>query len=60
MTENHRRLEELSDVQLSNWTSEELMHHHRSMSDLSPWLNSQGSSLHHQIIDEIMRRNSSD
>lgn len=51
-----RMLQELSDVQLPQWSEEELRTHHYMLSDVSPWLNSQGVSLHHQVINELMNR----
>ncbi len=52
----NRTMEQLSDVRLEQWTGIELAEQHSAFSQLSPWLNSQGVSLHHQIIDEISRR----
>lgn len=54
--EKHRSLLELSELKAPDWTSEELWHHHRVLSDVSPWLNAQGNAIHHQVIDEIKRR----
>lgn len=55
--DNPRNLLELSQLKAANWTSEELWLHHRALADVSPWLNAQGTAFHHQIIDEIKRRN---
>ncbi|WP_438444812.1 hypothetical protein [Gorillibacterium sp. sgz5001074] len=52
-----RSLLELSEHKARSWSDDELWHHHRMLSDVSPWLNAQGTSMHHQIIDEIKRRN---
>ncbi|MCM3269794.1 hypothetical protein [Paenibacillus elgii] len=51
-----RRIDELNDVQMTKWTSEELHYHQRAMSDLSPWLNAQGTAMLGQIIHEIEHR----
>jgi len=51
-----RRLDELTGVPLSEWEPHELSQHHFSLSQLTPWLNAQGVSLHHQLIEEIERR----
>ncbi|MNN68725.1 hypothetical protein D3C81_1844550 [compost metagenome] len=51
-----RRIHELNDVKTSAWTGEELHYHQRVMSDLSPWLNAQGTAMLSQIIHEIQNR----
>ncbi|GAB7055908.1 MULTISPECIES: hypothetical protein [Paenibacillus] len=51
-----RRIHELNDRKTSEWTSEELHYHQRAMSDLSPWLNAQGTAMLGQIITEIEHR----
>ncbi|WP_248929739.1 hypothetical protein [Paenibacillus hamazuiensis] len=51
-----RRIHELNDRKTSEWTSEELHYHQRVMSDLSPWLNAQGTAMLNQIIDELVER----
>lgn len=51
-----RRIHELNDTKAAEWTSEELHYHQRVMSDLSPWLNAQGTAMLGQIITEIERR----
>jgi hypothetical protein len=51
-----RDLEELSAVPLAEWELEELSFHHFMMSQMSPWMNAQGVSLHQQLIAEIERR----
>lgn len=55
--EKPRSLLELSERKAGSWSNEELWSHHRVLSDVSPWLNAQGTAMHHQIIDEIKRRN---
>lgn len=54
--DQERSLLELAELKAGKWTEEELWHHHRVLSDVSPWLNAQGNAIHHQIIDEIKRR----
>lgn len=56
MEQQERSLLELSELKAEQWTQEELYHHHRVLRDVSPWLNAQGNTIHHQIIDEIKRR----
>ncbi|MED4603522.1 hypothetical protein P9314_23115 [Paenibacillus validus] len=51
-----RRIHELNDMNTNAWSSQELHYHQRVMSDLSPWLNAQGSAMLSQIIHEIERR----
>ncbi|TLS48979.1 hypothetical protein FE782_27970 [Paenibacillus antri] len=51
-----RLLQQLSDVPIERWTEAELRRAHDMLSDASPWLNSQGVSLHHQVIDELKGR----
>lgn len=51
-----RRIDELNDRKTAEWTSEELHYHQRVMSDLSPWLNAQGTAMLGQIITEIEQR----
>ncbi|WP_281890207.1 hypothetical protein [Paenibacillus sp. YYML68] len=51
-----RRIHELNDLKADAWSSEELHYHQRVMSDLSPWLNAQGTAMLSQIIQEIERR----
>ncbi|MFD2615103.1 hypothetical protein [Paenibacillus gansuensis] len=51
-----RSFPELMDVRFEQWEQHELEHHHRMMSDYSPWLNAQGTSLHSDIIKEIVNR----
>ncbi|MDU0204964.1 hypothetical protein ACYEXS_10380 [Paenibacillus sp. MAH-36] len=51
-----RDFQVLSTMKPSEWTEIELHNSHRQMSDLSPWLNEQGTHIHSQIIQEIERR----
>jgi hypothetical protein len=51
-----RDLDELSMIPLAEWDLEELSYHHYMMAQLSPLMNAQGVSLHHDLIKEIERR----
>ncbi len=51
-----RDLDELSTIPIEQWEIDELSYHHYMLSQLSPLINQQGISLHHQVIDEIMQR----
>jgi hypothetical protein len=41
---------------LAEWDLEELSYHHFIMSQMSPYMNQQGTSLHRQLIKEIEKR----
>ncbi|MCZ8514133.1 hypothetical protein O9H85_17210 [Paenibacillus filicis] len=56
MSSQIRRMQQLNDLKTPEWTSEELHYHQRVMSDLSPWLNAQGTAMLNQIIDELVSR----
>jgi hypothetical protein len=43
-------------IPLSEWTQEELFFHHRLLAELTPFLNAEGVSLNHRLIEEIERR----
>ncbi|WP_159888279.1 hypothetical protein [Paenibacillus puerhi] len=51
-----RRIHELNDLKTSEWSLDELRYHQRVMSDLSPWLNAQGTAILGQVIQEIEQR----
>ncbi|MFC0215591.1 hypothetical protein ACFFK0_24655 [Paenibacillus chartarius] len=51
-----RNLHDLAAMNTSDWSADELRYHHHTMSELSPWLNAQGTHIHAQIIQEIERR----
>lgn len=53
-----RSIHELTELKTPEWTGDELRYHQRTMSDLSPWLNAQGSAILAQIIQELERRGS--
>ncbi|SDE63242.1 hypothetical protein SAMN02799630_05981 [Paenibacillus sp. UNCCL117] len=54
--ENIRPMHELSERKTGEWSMDELRYHQRVMSDLSPWLNAQGTAMLGQVIHEIERR----
>ncbi|MFB7815961.1 hypothetical protein [Paenibacillus chitinolyticus] len=54
--QERRHLHELSSLDASAWDEEELSYHHSVMSELSPWLNAQGTAIHAQVIREIEKR----
>lgn len=51
-----RHIDELSMIPLTEWDLEELSYHHFMMAQMAPWMNQQGVSFHHQLIEEIKRR----
>lgn len=51
-----RKMSELEDTPVSEWTLEELAYHHDAMSQMAGLLNAEGVSIHHSIINEIERR----
>jgi len=53
-----RKLSELNDIPLTKWDIKELAYYHHTMSEMADFLNFQGVSIHHKIIDEIESRGS--
>lgn len=51
-----RNMSELEDTPVTEWTLNELAFHHDTMSQLAGFLNTEGVSFHHSIINEIERR----
>lgn len=51
-----RDITELSMLSKSNWKDSELQYFHHSLQQMVPYLNSQGQSIHQQIIKEIENR----
>ncbi|RXT04863.1 hypothetical protein [Ammoniphilus sp. CFH 90114] len=51
-----RYMGELEDVPLKDWTLTELAFHHHVMAQMGGFLNTEGVSFHHTIINEIERR----
>ncbi|WP_462409925.1 hypothetical protein [Neobacillus sp. Marseille-QA0830] len=60
-----RDITELSMMAKSKWHESELAFFHHAMQQMTPYLNSEGQSIHRQIIEEIearggMKRNEAD
>jgi hypothetical protein len=53
---NGRDMTELSMMSISNWNDSELAFFHRSFQQIAPYLNSEGHTIHREIIDEIENR----
>ena len=51
-----RDLTELTMMPRSDWKDSELAYFHQSMQQVVPYLNTEGQSLHRQIIEEIEAR----
>jgi hypothetical protein len=51
-----RDMTELSMVSKTEWKDSELAFFHHSMQQVVPYLNSEGQSIHRQIVEEIERR----
>lgn len=51
-----RDMTELSMMSKSEWDQSELAFFHRSFQQIIPYLNSEGLTIHREIIEEIERR----
>jgi hypothetical protein len=51
-----RDMTELSMMKKSDWKDSELAFFHHSLQQIMPYLNSEGQSIHRQIIEEIEAR----
>lgn len=51
-----RKMTELNDLPANKWDMKELAYYHEQMSQFSDFLNQQGVSIHHKIIEEIEKR----
>jgi hypothetical protein len=51
-----RDMTELSMMSLSDWDSTELAFFHQSLQQIAPYLNSEGQTIHREIIEEIEHR----
>lgn len=51
-----RDMTELSMIPKSEWDKNELAFFHHSLQQMTPYLNSEGVSIHRQIIQEIEHR----
>ena len=51
-----RDMTELSMMSKRDWTSEELAFFHQNLQQIAPYLNSEGVTIHREIIKEILSR----
>ncbi|WP_445489728.1 hypothetical protein [Niallia sp. 03133] len=51
-----RDMTELSMMDKSNWKNSELAFFHHSLQQMTPYLNTEGQSIHKEIIKEIENR----
>jgi len=54
--ENIRDMTQLSMMSKTEWTDEELSHFHQSLQQIAPYLNSEGQTIHREIVEEITHR----
>lgn len=54
-----RDLLELSSIQTDVWSNQELHYYHEQMTQLAPYLNNEGVTIHQKIIHEMESRNQS-
>ena len=52
-----RDMTELSLLQKKDWRDSELAYFHHTLQQMVPYLNSQGQSIHKEIVEEIYNRN---
>lgn len=51
-----RDMTELSMMDIGDWKDSELAFFHHSLQQMVPYLNSEGQTIHREIIEEIMNR----
>ncbi|NRD78221.1 hypothetical protein HPT25_12570 [Bacillus sp. BRMEA1] len=51
-----RDMTELSMISITDWNNHELAHFHQSLQQMAPYLNSEGQTIHREIIEEIESR----
>lgn len=51
-----RDMTELSMMEKSAWKTSELAFFHHSLQQIAPYLNSEGQTIHREIIEEIVNR----
>lgn len=51
-----RDMTELSMMSIKDWKDEELKFFHHSLQQMAPYLNSEGQTIHREIIEEIEYR----
>jgi hypothetical protein len=53
---NGRDMTELSMMSIYDWEDHELAYFHHSLQQMTPYLNSEGQTIHREIIEEIESR----
>lgn len=53
---NERDMTELTMLPKNDWTDKELSYFHHSLQQMAPYLNSEGVTIHREIIEEIEAR----
>lgn len=53
---NVRDMTELSMMSIADWHDNELAFFHHSMQQIAPYLNSEGQTIHREIIEEMENR----
>lgn len=51
-----RDMTELTMMSKGDWRNEELAYYHHSLQQMVPYLNSEGQTIHREIVKEIERR----
>jgi hypothetical protein len=51
-----RDMTELTMMSKGDWRDEELAYYHHSLQQMVPYLNSEGQTIHREIVKEIERR----
>ncbi|EIJ82064.1 hypothetical protein PB1_03970 [Bacillus methanolicus PB1] len=51
-----RNMTELSMMPKTEWKNSELAFFHHSLQQIMPYLNAEGQTIHHEIVEEIERR----
>ncbi|WLD93976.1 hypothetical protein [Alkalihalobacillus sp. AL-G] len=51
-----RDMTELSMISKTEWTDKELAFYHHSLQQITPYLNSEGVTIHREIIEQIEER----
>jgi hypothetical protein len=51
-----RDMTELTMMSKGDWRDEELAYYHHSLQQIVPYLNSEGQTIHREIVKEIERR----
>ncbi|MDR6998983.1 hypothetical protein [Neobacillus niacini] len=53
---NGRDMTELSMMSIKEWETQELAFFHHSLQQMVPYLNSEGQTIHREIVEEIISR----